>query len=256
MTLPASGREIGEASQKASTPTASRLRVADRRRHSAHRGGRGSRRPCLHNHPSVPIPRSSNPARYGVRGGGAGGNADAVGDYDIRSDLVAPFGLGEAAGAAGVLVGESGWLMSDRGPMARTVPKWCVSRRDRAGSRSQQPSGPHGRLSRATCGGGCRDGDRIDGVRVCALALRVGSAERPRPWASPVPGEASLRREATVGRRCPDGLERGTLHGDNHAASTPRARVGRPRSATGDARCGAPVTGLAAWTTRLPHLIG
>jgi hypothetical protein len=145
--------------------------------------GRSGQSPTsLHNHPSVPIPRSSNPARYGVRGGGAGGNADAVGDYDIRSDLVAQFRLGEAAGAARVLVGQSGWLMSDRGPMARTVPKWWVSRRDRPGSRSQQPSG---RLSRATGGGGCRDGDRIDGVRVCALALRGGSAERPRPGVPP-----------------------------------------------------------------------
>lgn len=146
--------------------------------------------------------------------------------------------------------------MSDQEPMARIVPKWWVSRRDRPGSRSQQPSGSYRRHCRLTCWGGCRDGDLDGGVRVCAFALRVGSAERPhlgippsqvRPlWGARLPsvGGAPKGREGDFARgqsRCQratgtvggPAARRGMRAAEPQYPGWPR---GRPNSRTQQAR--------------------
>ena len=72
----------------------------------------------------------------------------------------------------------------------------------------------------------------LDGVRLAPVTCGAAQQRGP-PGCSPVPGEASLVREATVGRRFPDrsmgGLSAGTIQ-------VPAGGTGRLRRAMGDVR--------------------
>ena len=123
-------------------------------------------------------------------------------------------------------------------PLASRATTRCPAPARVSTSHAAALPGPPGRPWSANCCG--RDGNPDGGVRVCALDLRVGSAERPHLVVPPSQVRPLWGATLSPVGAAPKGREGDFARGQSRCQNAAHGR--RPRSATGGVRCEAPVT--------------